>query len=273
MKSFYYYKALRKTIIQFLDLFNDIQIARYDPNGNVKKMIKLPLKFSPKKKVWYWIHEKKEDEVLPILSSQMESLEYSTERQVNKFRKIVESSDEEVEKIISRYLNPVPYDITFTLNIWSLHMVDVDQILEQILPYFSPNAFIRVKIPELDATFEVKVLFQSANPDLTYDMSEEEVRILKWDLSFIVQTYLFLPVNDEKLIKEIISKIYVNKNVLDENIGTESTFTSGASGAEDEAIWLKALETVNPSAASASPMESIYYDEDVKLLYKYEIFD
>ena len=40
MREYYYLKGLRKTIIQFLDTLNDIQVARYDENGNFTQLYK-----------------------------------------------------------------------------------------------------------------------------------------------------------------------------------------------------------------------------------------
>ena len=48
MKNYYYYQAFRKTTVQFLDLFNDIKIRRYDRGGNFVKYVEVPVKYSDK---------------------------------------------------------------------------------------------------------------------------------------------------------------------------------------------------------------------------------
>lgn len=256
MKSYYYYKSLRKTIIQFLDIFNDIRIARYANDGTtIRSYLKVPLKLAPKQKVWYWIHERKDDEVLPIMSAMMQTCDFATERQVNKSAKIIKTSTLD-EGTVSRFLNPVPYNFGFQLSVWALYMIDIDQILEQILPYFAPYTMTKLNIPELDATLDIKVIFQSCTPDMTFEMPDEERRKLLWNLDFMVQGYLFQPLTDSGLVEEIITNFYINEDEFNAR-STETLFTTGApvSGA-DETMWLKALG----------------YDDEAELLYQYEIF-
>ena len=171
-REYYYYNSIRKTIVQFLDVFKNIQIARHDAEGTVNGYSKVPIKFGIKEKVWYWIHEMKSDEMLPMMSVVLSSVEYASDRQTSKMRNVVKSTSIS-EGELSKFLNPIPYNFGFTMTIWSLHMVDVDQILEQILPYFTPTIFIRINIPELDATLDLKTIFQGCSPDVTTEMSDE----------------------------------------------------------------------------------------------------
>lgn len=251
MKTYYYYQAFRKTISQFLDLFNDIQVKRFDRNGKFLKFVKVPLKYSPKEKIWYWLNERKDDEQLPMMSVQLTSVEYSLERQTNKHRYIIDTVSPSAGALRS-YLNPVPYDIQFSLNIWSLYMHDIDQILEQILPFFQPFVYMRVAIPELFSTYEAKVLFGSASPDFESEFADEGWRVLKYTLDFTVQTYLFKPLEDRGLIDKILVNFYTNENAWTTAFeDTTSTFSSGASG--------ESMRIIGPSAD----------DPDV---WKYEIF-
>lgn len=256
MKQYFYYKALRKTIIQFLDLFNDLRVARYNKEtGKIIKMVNVPLKFAPKQKVWYWIKERKSDELLPIMAVQMNTVDFVPERTTNKHHKLTKTTSIS-GGAVTRYLNPVPYNITFQLNIWSLYMVDIDMILEQILPFFAPDITMRVRIPELDTNFEVKVVFQTAAQDITFEYADEDRRIIKWNLDFMAHAYLFQPIADSGIVKEVIAKIYDNDERLNKYLGTETAFTSGG-GYEMEALWMKALGE----------------DQDGEILYKYEVFD
>lgn len=212
--------------MQFLDLFNDIQINRYTRDGTFLKRITVPLQYGPKEKTWYWVNQRKDDEMLPILGASLTGVEYSLERQTNKHRKIVASVN---ENSVSRYLNPVPYDINFQLGVWSLYMYDVDQILEQILPFFQPYVHIRIPIEELSTSFEAKVNFSSAAPEFESEYADEGRRVLKYTLDFIVQTYMFKPIEDQGTINDIFVNFYLNDNAWAAR-NASSTFTSGASG-------------------------------------------
>jgi hypothetical protein len=99
--------------------------------------------------------------------------------------------------------NFIPYNISFTLSMASLYMNETDQMLEQILPYFTPYVMTRVQVPEIDSHFDCKVILNGVSPDFEINMSDDEYRIVKWDLSFEVHSYLIKPVSDPSIINEI----------------------------------------------------------------------
>ncbi|MBU0847684.1 tail sheath stabilizer and completion protein [Patescibacteria group bacterium] len=237
-RQYYYYQSIRKTIIQFLNLFRNIQIERLNAEGTVTGYKKVPLKFGIKEKVWYWLHQKRNDEMLPIISVILNTVEYASDRQTNKMRSVVKSTSHSAGEL-NKFLNPVPYNFGFTMSIWSLYMVDVDQILEQILPYFTPMVFIRINIPELDATLDLKAIFQSCAPDVSMEMADEDVRVIKWNLDFMVQGYLFQPLKTTGIITKVIQKIYGNEHSWGSRF-TETVFTSGG-GQEMVALYTKAI--------------------------------
>jgi hypothetical protein len=132
---------------------------------------------------------------------------------------------------VSQFLNPVPYNLGFTVYLWTKYMSDIDQILEQSLAYFAPHIFIRITIPEVDFSFDVKVVFTGASPDMQTDMSEEERRVIRYTMDFSVHTYLFRPVEDSGVIKTIYINYYTNLGTFDAALAdTTSLFSSAASG-------------------------------------------
>jgi hypothetical protein len=115
----------------------------------------------------------------------------------------------------------------------------------------------QITIPELDATMDVKIVFQSCTPDVTFEMPDEERRVLLWNLDFMVQGYLFRPVTDSSIIREIILNFYTDPNAFNAR-STETLFTTGAalSGAT-ETMWLSGMG----------------YDETGAILHTYEVWD
>ena len=230
MRQYYYYKSFRKTIIQFLDIFNDIQVARYAPDGvTVSKYITIPVKLAVKEKAWYWLNERKDDQMLPMINGWISAIDYAADRKVNSGYQI--SSVTNVDTgLVSRYLLPVPYNLTFTLNIWSLHMVDVDQILEQILPWFDPFIYVKMNIPELGCAYDIKVIFQSCTPEVSLEMADEDYRVINYTIDFKVETYLFKPISDSAMIKEIITSYYTNEDVFESRSFSSTTVSASPSG-------------------------------------------
>jgi hypothetical protein len=256
VKGYYYYEAIRKLIVQFLDAFNDIQIKRLEPDGQtIRELIHVPIKLSVKEKFWYWLQERKDDEVLPMITVWMTTIDFDATRQVNSFFEICKSTNIQ-DGTHQKFPHPSPYNFTFTMNIWSLYLYDIDQILEQILPFFTPQIFIRIKIEELEIEFDVKVIFQSCTPEVTHDMSDEDYRVINYTLDFVAQTWLFKPL--ETSGDDLIKRIYTNYWLTEEGLArsltdTTSTFTSGASG-------------------GISTLLSGGHDIDGNIIYKYEEF-
>jgi len=262
MKTYYFYKSIRRTIIQFLDMFNDINIARYDNAGEITGYHRVPLKYGPKAKVYYWLHEKdddgtpKNDILLPVIGVSLESIEWDSTRLSNMFDSIRVETDLST-RTISKYLNPMPYNLMFNLNVWANYMVDIDQICEQILPYFAPHAFTRIYIEELNTTVENKILLQSCTPDVSPEFGEEDWREIKWNIGFLVQTYIFKPIGDVGLVEKIFTNLYTDEDAFGDR-STTSLYTSGA----------------GPSAGYAESMylKGTGYDDDANILYNYEVF-
>jgi len=264
VREYYYYKVLRKTIVQFLDCFNDIQVARYDDNNVFQKYIEVPLKFSPKEKIWYWLTQRKDNETLPIMSASMTGVEFAADRATNRTQSVTTTNGAScVASVavssgnVSKFLNPTPYDLTFDVNIWTLYMTDIDQILEQILPWFQPHIFIRVTIPEIKGSFDVKVIFEGASPEFELEFTDDAFRILKYTLTFRVQTLLFKPVEATGYVGQIMVNYYTDAGAFGSQVfgDTTSTFTSAASGESQR------FTGIDP-----------YFDENDKRIYDYEVF-
>jgi hypothetical protein len=245
VKEYYYYKVLRKTIVQFLDTFNDIQVARYDEANNFQKYVEVPLKFSPKEKIWYWLAERKDYETLPIMSAAMTGVEFAADRATNRTQSISTVNGQSCTGnasvgvsagTISSFLNPAPYDLTFQINIWTLYMAD---------------------IPEIKGSFDVKVIFEGASPDIEMEYTDDTFRVLKYTLDFRVQTMLFKPVEPVGYVGKVIINYFTDEGAFGTAVyeNTSSTFTSAASGES------QVFTGVDP-----------YFDSNDKRIYDYEVF-
>lgn len=258
-RTYYYYGMIRKTIIQFLDMFNDIQIARYASDGTtIDKYVEVPLKLGTKQKWWYWINERKDDSYLPIMSVTLNGIDYAPERQGNKYRELCRSRTPSAGEYM-KYMPPTPYNFNFTLTIWSLHMVDIDQILEQILPFFTSETYIRAEIDELSLNMDMKVLFNGASPDTTFEFADEESRKIMWNLDFTVHSFLFRPRKSRtNMIKDVIIPFTIDDTAWS-NRSTSTTLTSaGVSGA---------AETMRIYGVSP------YFDSEGDKISQWEVYD
>jgi len=224
LDNHYFYNVIRKVIVQFSDIFNDIDIARYDVDGNITKFIKVPVKVSPKTKQWYWTelrdNKDRRDQIFPMMAVDLTNIEYDSTRQINKHIKV---SSTDNGSTVDRYINPSPYDFLFTVQIASQYIADVTQILEQILPRFIPEGYIRITIPELNIIgptqgnaqgtdiLELRVIYDSTTQDSPIELDEAGYRIILWNIDFRVQGYLFSPVYKSGVVHKIVQSYYTTE--------------------------------------------------------------
>ena len=200
--------SLRKYIIVFGTVFNDIYINRLSATGEVLQTLKVPLTYGPKDKVLARLDQNPEmlnqvGIVLPRISFEMTSLEYDTTRKLNTLNKLTKQSatagtDDEVKY----QYQPVPYDMQFEMNILVKNSEDGTRIVEQIVPYFTPAFTVSVNVvPEVDGVRDIPIVLNSISSQDEYEGNFEQRRVLIWTLSFTLKGYLYGPTKKSKLIK------------------------------------------------------------------------
>lgn len=202
----YYHESIRKFVIYFGTLFNDLRVKRRNSDGNVIQNIKVPVTYAPREKMTAKLEgnlnlDNQESIILPRISFEMVSLQYAAERKLNTLNRISKVDVQDSGKKLNAY-QPVPYDINFDLNIYVRYAEDGTQLLEQILPFFTPEWTGTLKmIPELDINMDIPVVLQSMSSQDTYEGDFETRRALIWNLNFLMKGYLFGPIRESNIIK------------------------------------------------------------------------
>lgn len=115
------------------------------------------------------------------------------------------------------HYNPVPYNFEFSLNLFVKYIDDGLQIIEQILPYFTPFYTITLNdISSLDLKRDVQVTLTGVSKDDTYEGAVDEDRIVTWTLTFTAHAWIYPPISDSKIIKSTVTNFY-DLNDLDTN--------------------------------------------------------
>jgi hypothetical protein len=105
--------------------------------------------------------------------------------------------------------NPVPYNFEFTVNLFVKYIDDGLQIIEQILPYFTPFYTITLNdIPSIDMKRDVQITLTSVSQSDEYEGSVEDDRILTWTLTFVANSWIYPPISDAKIIKNAVTNFY-----------------------------------------------------------------
>jgi hypothetical protein len=214
----YFHDTMRKYVILFGTLFNDVWINREDSAGNVKDVIKVPLTYGPRDKHLARIQGLSNDYdplsqefamVVPRMGFEITGFNYAPERKLPTIQKYtIEDVDENNQKRYYQY-NPVPYDLTFSLACFVKNSVDGTRIVEQILPYFTPEWTTTVQlIAEPDITLDVPLVLNSVGLDEVYEGSYEDRRTQIWNLDFTMKCMLFGPVYNQRIIKLANTQIF-----------------------------------------------------------------
>jgi hypothetical protein len=200
--------SLRKYIIVFGTVFNDIYINRLSTTGEVLQTLKVPLTYGPKDKILARLDQSPRLDnqvgiILPRISFEMTTMEYDPTRKLNTLNKLTKQSatagtDDEVKY----QYQPVPYDMQFEMNILVKNAEDGTRIVEQIVPYFTPAFTVSVNVvPEVDSARDIPIILNSISSQDQYEGSFEQRRALIWTLNFTLKGWLYGPSKKSKLIK------------------------------------------------------------------------
>ena len=110
----FYHETIRKCVVGFGTLFNDIHITRKDSSGNVSQAMKVPLAYGPKQKFLVRLREdpsisKSVAITLPRIGFEIGSITYDPVRKLNKIQK-VKKPGTSGNKVDTQYM-PVPHNI------------------------------------------------------------------------------------------------------------------------------------------------------------------
>jgi len=215
----FYHDTLRKYVILFGTLFNDIWINRPDNAGNVKQSLKVPLSYGPREKFLARIdgidsnrdpQENPFSIVLPRMGFEITGFNYAPERKLPTRNNFVTTvTDDNTKK--KHVYNPVPYDINFSLSIFVKNTTDGTRIIEQILPFFTPEWTSTIQLVDdapIDIKLDIPLVLTSVSQDDVYEGSFEERRALIWQLDFTMKGVFFGPVYKQEIINLANTQIF-----------------------------------------------------------------
>jgi hypothetical protein len=220
-KQSFYFSTIRKYVTLFGTLFDNISITRTDKNGRLNDFIKVPITYSPKEKMLARIIQDPNLDrpsavpSLPLMAFEMTTIGYDSDRKLSTVKKIITSDPSNADKMKYQY-NPVPYNFGFTLHVMVKNAEDGTKIIEQILPYFTPDWTTSVHlVPEMDITMEIPVILTNISQEDAYESDFKERRSLTWTLDFVLKGYVFGPVKTGKIIKFANSVFYAPQGVTE----------------------------------------------------------
>jgi len=216
----FYNQAVRKTVISFGTLFNNIELKKI-VDGQVMEVEKVPLAYGPKQKFLYRLQGnptdgKKVAITMPRIYFEMTGIDYDASRKTPATQKYKTVINDEGNEVRTQYV-PVPYNISFEVGILCKSQDDGLQILEQILPFFQPSFSMSLKfIPDMDEVRDVAVVLNNVDFDDDWEDDFSTRRSITYSMQFTCKSYIYGPYTKADVIRksriiETIGDTNVNK--------------------------------------------------------------
>tara|TARA_B000000557_G_scaffold260666_1_gene258393 strand:- start:950 stop:1993 length:1044 start_codon:yes stop_codon:yes gene_type:complete len=207
--SYFYNETIRKTVIAFGTLFNNIRIKKFGTDGKTISQLKVPIAYGPMQRFLARIEQQSnfDDNVaisLPRISFELTSYAYDPSRKSSPITKFTGKGATKTKH--KKIFLPVPYEIGFRLSFAAKLQDDSLQILEQILPHFQPSYNVTVNM--LEGVEEKRdIPFTLANVSFVdeYEGDFSTRRFIQYDLDFIAKTYFYseIPTDESGIIKKV----------------------------------------------------------------------
>jgi hypothetical protein len=259
----FYHRTIRKIVVAFGTIFNDIQLVRYTKDQRTEReRFKVPLSYGSKEKYMTRITtdpdlQKSVQVIVPRISFEMTGISYDPSRkQISSLRNFAPATANTSTRLNTQFA-PIPYDFNFSLSIYVRNTEDGTQILEQILPFFTPDFNVTVDfIPEMNQKYDLPIILNSVNPTTDYEGDFMTTRLITWDLEFTVKGYVWPSVNTSKYIRQANTNIYLSEDptnyvTTSNGIVSETKTTPNPITAEIDDEFGFSEETIDPNEPEA----------------------
>jgi len=196
--TYFYHQTSRKMVVAFGSLFNNIEVRRTDSNDAVTEVVKIPLSYGPKDKMLVRISQDpslnpKVALTVPRMGFELTSMTYDGARKLNTMGRNVKKGTTGLKK----QYNPVPYNWDFSLYVFVKNAEDGTQILEQILPFFTPDFTVTMTlISGMTVKMDIPLVLNSVTSEDSYEGDFASRRSIIWTLSFLMKGFLYPSVTD-----------------------------------------------------------------------------
>ena len=208
--NFFYNETVRKTVIAFGTLFNNVSIKKFASDGKSISTVKVPIAYGPMQRFLARIEQQSnfDDNVaitLPRISFELSSYTYDPTRKASPIQKFFFTTPTAKTKVKKMFM-PVPYDIGFRLSFACKLQDDALQIIEQILPFFQPSYQVTINMLEgADEKRDVPFTLKNVAFVDEYEGDFSTRRFIQYDLDFVAKTYFYqeVPTDEAGVIKKV----------------------------------------------------------------------
>ena len=234
----FYHSHIRKAIVAFGTIFNDINIVRKDSAGVEAQSMRVPLAYATKQKFLTRIEQIPTVEsrgevaiVLPRIGFELIGLNYDPTRKVSPIQQHRKTISSNALSVSSQFVS-TPYDLTIAMYIIAKNQEDGLQILEQILPYFNPDVNITINdLPEMGIKRDIKIVMDGIGYEDNTAGNFADRQSLVWTLNFTMKLNFYGYVADQGIIRKAIASVFQNPNMLGPRSRQQFTITEATATA------------------------------------------
>jgi hypothetical protein len=225
----FYHGLTRKVIVAFGSLFSNIKIQRHDNDGVMQQEVVIPLTYAPKEK---WLVRVEQDPslerhtytTLPRMSFEITGMSYDASRKTNRMNQITCYDNSVNPPVMKTQYSPVPYNIDINLYILTKTQEDALQIVEQILPFFTPEFTLAIRaIPNMSVDMNIPIVLNSVDIQDDYEGDFTTRRFVVYTIKFTLKANFFGPVS----ATGPITTVYVNGSTPNRKYTAVGDFETG----------------------------------------------
>ena len=217
----FYHSTIRKAVVAFGNLFNNMYIDRSNASGEVVQTLKVPLSYAPRQKFLARIDTlntadgKREVQViLPRMAFEMLNIEYDPSRRVSLIQQ--NRTLNNTNNTANAQYAPSPYNINMSLYVYVKNQDDGLQIIEQILPYFNPDFNLSINsIPQLNIRNDLQILLTDVSYDDQYEGDFTQRRAIVWTMNFTLKLNFYGPINRQAVIRNVRVETFNNPELTE----------------------------------------------------------
>ena len=243
MFSTFYHESLRKLVIGFGSLFNNLNVRKFDSSNNVLQTLRVPVSYAPKEKFIAGLNEGGsilEDEtkvkaILPRMGFDITGINYDPTRTINKLRK---GRNTVAGSTADSMFHEVPYNVSFGLYAFTASIDENLQIVEQITPYFTPEFIISLNMNTIHDKVDIPITLSNVSIQEEYEGNFLNRRFITTTFEFLAKSYVYGPITPRKVIEGITAEFRSDLtgtgggggDFLLQSFGITGNATTGVSG-------------------------------------------
>ena len=142
---------------------------------------------------------------LPRMGFVMSGITYDGTRKLNTIGQVYAANTAAGTSTLMKQYNPVPYNFDFGLTAAVENAEDGAQIFEQIVPFFTPEFSVNVKlIPEMNIAPDIVIILNDVTVEDSYEGEFSLKREIIWSFNFMLKGYIYPDVKSGSVVKTVL---------------------------------------------------------------------